>query len=172
MTSEAADRTLNFAWMFGGVTAAVIGGILLLKPDEGIGLLMILLGIWWLVYGAFMLFSVFIDKTGWGWQVFLGALGLSAGFITLQRPLDAAAALGGGLAVVLGALALIIGIAAIFGSFQGGGMGALLFGVVSAAIGVIFIFNPIGTARTTVMVLAWIMLVSGIVGIFQAVKYK
>src|SRR5690606_35292659 len=92
------SQPLNYAVMFGGITSAIIGGILLLKPDEGIGLLMVLLGIWWLVYGAFMLFSVFIDKTGWGWQLFLGALGLAAGFITLSRPLEAAAALGAGLA--------------------------------------------------------------------------
>lgn len=166
------SQTLNYAVMFGGITSAIIGGILLLKPDEGIGLLMVLLGIWWLVYGAFMLFSVFIDKTGWGWQLFLGALGVAAGFITLSRPLEAAAALGAGLAIILGALALIIGVGAIFGSFQGGGFGALLFGLVTAAIGVIFIFDPLDSARTTVMVLAWILLVSGLVGIFQSVKYR
>lgn len=171
-TASDNSQTLNYAVMFGGITSAIIGGILLLKPEGAIGLLMVLLGIWWLVYGAFMLFSVFIDKSGWGWQVFLGALGLAAGFLTLSRPLDAAAALGTGLAVVLGALALVIGVGAIVGSFQGGGFGALLFGVVSAAIGVIFVFNPLSAADTTVTVLAWIMLISGLISIVQAVKYR
>lgn len=166
------DKTLNYAVMFGGITSAVIGGILLLKPDEGISLLMVLLGLWWLVYGAFMLFSVLIDKTGWGWQVFLGAMGIAAGLITLVRPSEAAAALGTGLAVVLGSLALIIGVGAIFGAFQGGGFGSLLFGLVSAVVGVFFIFDPLTSARNTVMVLAWLMLISGLVSIFQAVRYK
>lgn len=169
MTSQTDQEwAVRHAVLFGGITSALLGLILLLKTEEGIGLLMVLLGLWWLVYGAFNLLAVFIDKTGWGWQITVGTLGLAAGYLTLTNPLGAAAALGTGLAVVVGALALVIGVSAVFGFFQGGGFGALLFGVVSGAVGIIFVFNPLDSASTTVTVLAWVMLVSGVAAVFQS----
>lgn len=171
-TDSVQNRSLNYAVLYGGVTAAIFGLILLVRREEAIGLLMVLLGIWWLIYGAFMLFAVFVDKSDWGWQLFLGTLGVAAGLIALSRPVDSAAALGAGLAVVLGALGLIIGVAAIVGSFQGGGAGALVFGLVSAAIGVLFIFNPLDTAQVTVTVLAVLLLVNGVAGIGLALRYR
>jgi len=164
MTIESApERTINYAFLLGG---------LMFRREEAIGLLVILLGLWWLIQGAFMLFSVFIDREDMGWKIALGLLGLTAGVVVLANPIDSATFLGSTLAIVLGAIGLIIGVSAIFGSFRGGGFGALIFGAVSGLIGLLFIFNPSSSASLMVTLFAVLLLIDGVAAIYLAIKYK
>jgi uncharacterized membrane protein HdeD (DUF308 family) len=173
MTIESApERTINYAFLLGGLTAAIFGIVLLFRSEEAIGLLVILLGLWWLIQGAFMLFSVFIDREDMGWKIALGLLGLTAGVVVLANPIDSATFLGSTLAIILGAIGLIIGVAAIFGSFRGGGFGALIFGAVSGLIGLLFIFNPSSSASLMVTLFAVLLLIDGVAAIYLAIKYK
>ena len=110
MTTESVpDRTINYAFLLGGLTALIFGIILLIRREEAIELLVILLGLWWLIQGAFMLFSVFIDREDWGWKILLGLLGLTAGVVVLANPIDSATFLGSTLAIILGVIGVIIG---------------------------------------------------------------
>lgn len=173
MTTEAApDRTINYAFLLGGLTAAIFGIILLIRREEAIGLLAILLGLWWLIQGAFMLFSVFVDREDWVWKVLLGILGLTAGIVVLANPIDSATFLGSALAIFLGVIGLLIGISAIIGSFRGGGFGALIFGVVSGLIGLLFLFNPSDSVSLMVTLFAVLLLIDGLAAIWMAIKYK
>jgi len=173
MTTEAApDRTINYAFLLGGLTAAIFGIILLIRREEAIGLLAILLGLWWLIQGAFMLFSVFLDREDWVWKVLLGILGLTAGIVVLANPIDSATFLGSALAIFLGVIGLLIGISAIIGSFRGGGFGALIFGVVSGLIGLLFLFNPSDSISLMVTLFAVLLLIDGLDAIWMAIKYK
>jgi uncharacterized membrane protein HdeD (DUF308 family) len=173
MTIESApERTINYAFLLGGLTAAIFGIVLLFRGEEAIGLLVILLGLWWLIQGAFMLFSVFIDREDMGWKIALGLLGLTAGVVVLANPIDSATFLGSTLAIILGAIGLIIGVSAIFGSFRGGGFGALIFGAVSGLIGLLFIFNPSSSASLMVTLFAVLLLIDGVAAIYLAIKYK
>jgi uncharacterized membrane protein HdeD (DUF308 family) len=173
MTTEAAtDRTINYAFLLGGLTAAIFGIILLIRQEEALTLMIVLLGLWWLIQGAFMLFSVFVDREDWVWKVVLGVLGLVAGIIVMQNPDDAVTFLGSALAIVLGVIGIIIGIMSIVGSFRGGGFGALMFGVVSGAIGLLFIFNDLFSASLLVSLFAILLLIDGVAAIWLAIKYK
>jgi len=173
MTTEAAtDRTTNYAFLLGGLTAAIFGIILLIRQEEALTLMIVLLGLWWLIQGAFMLFSVFVDREDWVWKVGLGVLGLVAGIIVMQNPDDAVTFLGSALAIVLGVIGVIIGIMSIVGSFRGGGFGALMFGVVSGAIGLLFIFNDLFSASLLVSRCAVLLLMGGVAAIWLAIKYK
>ena len=173
MTMEAApDRVINYAFLLGGLTAALFGIILLLRREEALALMIILLGLWWLIQGAFMLFSVFIDNEDWGWKVFLGLLGLVAGVIVIQNPDDAVTFLASALAIVLGVIGVIIGISAIIGSFRGGGFGSLIFGIVSGAIGLLFIFNSLFSASLLVTLFAILLLIDGVAAIYLAIRYR
>jgi uncharacterized membrane protein HdeD (DUF308 family) len=173
MTTEAVpDRSINYAFLLGGLTAAIFGIILLVRQEEALGLLMVLLGLWWLIQGAFMVFSVFVDRTDMGWKLFIGVLGLAAGVWVLANPIASAEVLGSTIAIVLGAIGIIIGVASIFGSFRGGGFGALIFGIVSVLIGGLFVFNPLTTASVMVTVLAILLLVDGVAGMYLAIRYK
>ncbi|MCH8971935.1 MAG: DUF308 domain-containing protein [Acidobacteria bacterium] len=166
------ERTVNYAFLLGGLTAAIFGIILLIRREEAIELLVILLGLWWLIQGAFMLFSVFIDREDMGWKIFLGLLGLIAGVVVLANPINSATFLGSALAITLGVIGVIIGVSAIFGYFRGGGFGALVFGVVSGLIGLLFISNPSSSASLMVTLFAALLLIDGVASIFLAIKYK
>jgi uncharacterized membrane protein HdeD (DUF308 family) len=166
------DRTINYAFLLGGLTAAIFGVILLIRTEEALGLLMILLGLWWLIQGAFMVFSVFVDRTDMWWKLFVGVIGLAAGVIVLANPVESAAVLGSTIAIILGILGILIGVVAVIGSFRGGGFGALVFGIISALIGLLFVFNPLSTASVTVTVLAVLLIIDGIAGMYLAIRYK
>lgn len=85
MTTETAsgERVINYAFLLGGITALVFGIILLVRREEALALLMVVLGLWWLIQGAFMLFAVLIDQEDVGWKLAIGALGLIAGILVL-----------------------------------------------------------------------------------------
>lgn len=173
MTTESApERVVNYAFLLGGLTAAIFGIILLIFQDQALALLVVLLGLWWLIQGAFMIFSVFIDRSDMGWKLFIGVLGLTAGIIVLASPGDATEFLGSALAVVLGAIGLIIGISAVVGSFRGAGFGALLFGIVSGAIGLLFMFNSSFSFDLLVTLLAILLLLDGVAAIYLAIRFK
>jgi uncharacterized membrane protein HdeD (DUF308 family) len=173
MTTEAApERIVNYAFLLGGLTAAIFGIILLIFDEQALTLLVVLLGLWWLVQGAFMLFSVFIDSEDMWWRLAIGLLGLVAGLIVLANPGNAVDFLGGAFAIFLGILGVLIGVSSIFGSFRGAGFGALFFGIISAAIGLLFIFNASFSFDVLVTITAILLIVQGVAGIYLAIRYK
>ena len=174
MTMETAPegRVINYAFLLGGLIATIFGIILLIFDEQALSLMVVLLGLWWLVQGAFMLFSVFIDREDMGWKLAVGVLGLVAGILVLADPGSAADFLGGALAIFLGILGVLIGVGAIFGSFRGAGLGALVFGGVSALIGLLFIFNASFSFDVLVTIFAVLLLIDGVGAIYLAIKYK
>ncbi|MGA8039343.1 MAG: DUF308 domain-containing protein [Acidimicrobiia bacterium] len=166
------DHSVNYAFLLGGLIAAIFGIILLIRQEEALGLLAVLLGLWWLVQGAFMLFSVFVDREDIAWKLILGVLGLVAGVAVLSNPVDSAQLLGSGFAVFLGVMGLLIGIGAIFGGFRGGGVGSLAFGAVSALIGLLFILNPSVSLSVMVTLFAVLLLLDGVVGVYLGLRLR
>lgn len=169
---ETPERVINYAFLLGGLTAAIFGIVLLIRGEEALSLLVVLLGLWWLIQGAFILFSVFIDREDMGWKLFVGVLGLVAGILVLTDPSSATDFLTSATAIILGIIGVLIGVASIFGSFRGGGFGALIFGAVSVAIGLLFIFNASLSASLLIILFAVNLLIHGVSGIYLAIKYK
>lgn len=163
---------INYAFLLGGLTAAIFGIILLVRQEEALGLLAVLLGLWWLIQGAFTVFSVFIDRQDMGWKLALGLLGLVAGVAVIANPVEGAELLGSAFAVFLGIMGIIIGIAAAFGGLRGGGIAALVFGVVSALIGLLFIINPSESLSLMVTLFAVLLLIDGVMGIYLALRLR
>jgi len=173
MTTEATpDRLVNYAFLLGGVTALIFGVILLVRQDEAIGIVALLLGLWWLVQGAFLVFSVFIDNTDGWWKLLIGLIGVTAGIIVLANPVQAGEFLGTALAVVLGVLGVLAGIISIIGGIRGGGLGAWVFGLVSGGIGVLLLVYPQGSFTTLVTILALILIAQGLASIVLAIAAK
>lgn len=169
MTTEyAPDRVLNYAFLLGGITALIFGAILVFRQDAAIGIVMLLLGLWWLIQGAFLVFSLFIDSTDAWWKLLLGVIGVTAGIVVLANPVQTGEVLGSALAIFLGVMGLLAGIVAVIGGFRGGGLGAILFGVVSAAIGLLLMFYPQGSFSTMVTIVGIILIIDGIVAMFLA----
>jgi uncharacterized membrane protein HdeD (DUF308 family) len=166
------DTTLNYAFLLGGVTAAIFGIILLVRQEEALALLMVVLGLWWLIQGAFMLFAVFVDRTDMGWKIAIGALGVVAGVLVLTNPGDAADAFQGAIGVFLGVIGILVGISALVGSFRGAGLGAGIFGVVSILIGLLILFNAQFSTSLLISLFGILLLIDGAVAIYVALKYR
>jgi len=107
------ERVVNYAFLLGGITAFIFGLILLIRPDQAVGVVMLLLGLYWLIQGAFLVFSVFIDRTDAWWKIILGLIGVTAGVVVLANPVQSGEVLGTALAFVLGGLGILIAIVAI-----------------------------------------------------------
>ena len=166
------DRTINFAFLLGGITALIFGVILLVRQDAAIGIVALLLGLWWLIQGAFLLFSVFIDRTDMWWKLIIGLIGVTAGLIVLANPVQSAEFLGSAMAVILGILAIINGIVAVIGGFRGGGFPAILFGIVTGAIGVLLLLYPEGSFTAFVTIIGFILMVQGAAAIVLSIVAK
>ncbi|MCX9080047.1 MAG: DUF308 domain-containing protein, partial [Candidatus Methanoperedens sp.] len=82
------------------------------------------------------------------------------GVAIVQHPLYAAILVPTVLIVVLGIQGIAIGIAELVIAFRGGGLGAIILGVLSIVFGVVLIANPL----VGVIALPWIMGIAGLVG--------
>lgn len=166
------DRTINHAFLLGGLTALIFGAILLLRQDAAVGVVALLLGLWWLIQGAFLVFSVLIDRSDVVWKVGLGLLGVTAGVVVLVNPVQTGQFLGSAIAITLGVIGLVTGVVAIFGGFRGGGLTSTLFGVVSAVIGLLLLFYPEGSFRAMVTILGVILVIQGLAAAYLAVSAR
>jgi uncharacterized membrane protein HdeD (DUF308 family) len=166
------DRTINYAFLMGGITAVIFGIILIVRQEEALALLMVVLGLWWLIHGIFMIFAVFIDRTDMGWKLALGVLGIVAGVLVLTNPGDAADAFQGVIGVILGVIGVLVGASALFGSFRGAGFGAAVFGVVSILIGLLILFNAEFSTSLLITLFAILLLIDGVAAIYMAVTNR
>jgi uncharacterized membrane protein HdeD (DUF308 family) len=172
VTESPPDRTVNYAFLMGGISAIIFGIILLVRQDDALALLMVVLGLWWLIHGFFLIFAVFVDRTDMWWKLAIGLLGIVAGVLVLTNPGDAADAFQGVIGVVLGVIGILVGASALIGAFRGGGFGAAIFGIVSILIGLLILFNAEFTTTLLITLFAVLLLVDGVAAIFMAVKYR
>ena len=166
------DRTIQYAFLLGGITALIFGVILLVRQDAAIGIVALLLGLWWLIQGAFLLFSVFVDRTDMWWKLIIGLIGVTAGLVVLANPVQSAEFLGSAMAVILGVLAIVNGIIALVGGFRGGGLSAILFGIITGVIGVLLLLYPEGSFTAFVTIIGFILMVQGAAAIVLAILAK
>jgi len=172
VSSSPPDRTINYAFILGGVTALIFGIILLVRQEEALALLMVVLGLWWLIQGAFMIFAVFVDRTDMWWKLIIGVLGVVAGFLVLTNPGEAADVFQGVIGVILGIIGIAVGVTALIGSFRGGGIGAFVFGAVSILIGLLILFNAQFSTSLLITLFAVLLLIDGVAGIYLGVKNR
>lgn len=172
LSDQSPERIVNHAFLLGGVTAFIFGAILLFRQDAAVAVVALLLGLWWLIQGAFLVFSVLIDRRDMVWKLVLGLLGVTAGIVVLANPVQTGQFVGSAIAIVLGVIGLLTGIVAIVGGFRGGGLSSMLFGVISGAIGLLLLFYPEGAFRTMVTILAVILMVEGVAAAYLAITSR
>jgi len=96
--------------------------------------------------------------TGWGWMMAYGIVSLIAGLAAFAWPIDATFAL----AIVIGVAFLAAGVFSVAaGLLARGSEGtgyAILFGILSAIVGLIMIFEPAtGAISFTMLVFVWLV---------------
>lgn len=179
--SPMALETKPRAWwvlLVEGIALAIIGAILLWAPAKDkmdtYLLLVELLGIWWLVRGIMDLVMIFVDRTAWGWKLFMGIISIIAGGAILMYPVAAAVALPQIFVLVLGIWALIQGIVMLIMAFRGGGWGAGILGGIGIVLGLILMsdYGSFGMGLAFLWTAAVFAVIGGIVLIVQAFRQR
>lgn len=171
-TPQTAERTLDHAFMIGGIIAFAFGAALLLGPEATTGVSALLLGLWWLIHAALILFAVLIHREDSTWKLTVVMLGGIAGLAALIDPVQSASFLDSALSLLLGVIGVAVAGVAFYGGFRGGGMGSMLFGVVSGAIGAVLLASPGGSFAMLVIVIGVVLVVHGIAAIAMAVNAR
>ena len=172
MTYSQQDHSMNYVMLFGGIASLVFGLLLFTQTTAALAIIMLLIGLMWFIQGIFNLLSIFIDKAEWGWKLFGGVIGIAAGLLVLKNPIESTAVVPAVVAWLMGLFGLIIGISGLIDAFKGGGWGAGVFGVVAILIGLLFLFNSMVSGQVLVWILALLLVIQGVVGIFYAFKYR
>jgi uncharacterized membrane protein HdeD (DUF308 family) len=155
-----------------GIAALILGFLLLINPASTTLILVQFLGIYWFVSGIFSIISIFLDRSMWGWKLFVGILGIIAGVIIIQAPLWSAILVPTTLVFILGIEGLIIGVVQIIQAFRGGGWGIGLLGVLAVIFGILLIIHPFAAALALPFVFGIFGIIGGIVAIVMAFKLK
>lgn len=155
-----------------GIAAIIFGVYLLVQPGMAIILLVQILGFYWLFTGILSLFSLFWDRTAWGWKLFSGILGIIVGLLIIQHPLVSAILVPATLVWVVGFLGIFMGISNLIQAFRGAGWGAGILGVLSIILGLILIARPLLATISLPFVLGIFGIFGGILALIAAFQLK
>lgn len=155
-----------------GLAAIVVGVLLLMNPYKMSVLLVQVLAIYWLIKGIIAIISIFIDSTAWGWKLFIGIVGIVAGYVLIQHPIGGTVTVATAFVVVLGIQGIIIGIVELVQAFQGGGWGIGILGALSVIIGIWLLANAWAAAEVLPWVMGILAIIGGIVAVVWAFKLK
>jgi uncharacterized membrane protein HdeD (DUF308 family) len=95
-----------------GILSVIVGFALLRTPFQSVEVMIFVLGIFWVSQGIVTFITAFSSKQGRGWRLFMGGLGVLAGIVVLEYPIDSAltlAVLGGIWLVILGIMQVVAG---------------------------------------------------------------
>ena len=153
-----------------GLTAIVIGWLLVRAPTETILISLDLLGIYWLVTGLLTLVQLFSNEAEGRRRLLLlqgGLTVLVAVLILRHGPLDKAL-FPGLLDLLIGVLGVSIGLVGLLQAIKGGGLGAGLLGGMSLLFGL----SVLGGSRASLTWLPWFIGVVAMIGGVISVLYS
>lgn len=152
-------------------TGVIAGLLLLIFPQQSLNVITYTIGAVALIYGVFKLISYFRNRGHsplFTWELILGIILLGIGIFSFTNPGGIFALL----PIVLGILVLVEGISKIQRAMMlrryqyQRWIGALLTGVVIAALGVVLIINPFGALVVTVRVMGVLLIIDGVTGVW------
>lgn len=177
MDTAMAFETRRSPWwllLMGGILNIGIGLLLLTSPAKTTIVFAWALGLYWFLQGIFITAGMFLDRSAWGWKLFMGVLNILAGIVVMRHPVASAVALPGILILFLGIQGLITGVMELVLAFRGGGWGMGIWGALSTVFGVVLIVN--WTSPLMVLTFIWVVgvvaIMGGIAEIFQAFRQR
>lgn len=169
------SHTMTFPWWLGlieGIAAVIIGIFLVISPGMTVLALVQFLGFFWVISGMLSLMDLFRDHTLWGWKLCAGILGILAGLVVIRNPLWSAVFFPFFLVVMLGIDALIQGVIKFVYAFMGGGIWAIILGLLNIAFGVILLSSPLISALVLILMIGIFAIVGGIFAIITALSQR
>ncbi len=176
MTEEALElETRQVHWwlvLIEGILAILLGALLLARPGVGMVSMVFVLGIYWFIKGIFLIVSIFLDHSMWGWKLFAGIIGIIAGIFILQHPVGSTFVVSGTAIIMLGIGGIIMGIVNLVQAFSGAGWGVGILGVLSIIFGIILLGNTLIAVALLPWVLGFTFIFGGIAAIFMAFRLR
>jgi uncharacterized membrane protein HdeD (DUF308 family) len=181
MTATAAVAGRNDKWwlpLVEGILAIFLGILFLINPVTTSVSFVLGLGFYWLILGAIDIFRIFQDRTGWGWKLFSGVVGILAGLFILSgmlgqnHPLGTAFSIGTAFTIVLAFGAIIYGVIGIVQAFQGGGWWPAVLGGFGIFFGIVMLINPLAATLGLPWSLGLFLIVTGIFLIVAAFRMR
>ena len=160
----------NQTLLLGGITSLIFGVLLLTWTGATLTVITLLIGLWWLIQGLFLILGVFQNRSQWIWKLLSGVIGVLAGILVLQHPLQSALILPATLVFILGIMGIVIGITSLIAAFGGEGWGIGAFGIISIIIGVTLATNVIVGAQFLLWITSGLLILEGVVAIYMAYK--
>jgi uncharacterized membrane protein HdeD (DUF308 family) len=148
-----------------GILALIIGIMFVTTPGITTVLFLTFLGVFWLVGGLFHLFSLFVDRTNWGWKLFLAIINIIAGCLILSYPLYSTFFIIGFFTIFIGFWACFIGGAYIFRAFSTKDAGTGILGVISLIFGILILVYPMAAAISIPFIVGGFAILAGIASI-------
>lgn len=162
-----------------GIAALVVGIALLWSPGKSnpaqVYLILVwFLGFWWLIQGIIDIVYMFVDRTAWGWKLFMGVVSIIAGSYIMMYPVATALMLPRLFVLVLGIWGLVYGIVLLLMAFRGGGWGAGILGVLGILLGLVLMgnYSVPGMGLSFLWAAAVFAVIGGIVLIVQAFRVR
>ncbi|MCB0165420.1 MAG: DUF308 domain-containing protein [Anaerolineae bacterium] len=155
-----------------GISLLILGALLLISPGMTTIIVVRFVGIYWLIAGIFKIISIFMDRSGWGWKLAGGILGIIAGLMVMGQPLVAPLIVGASLVIILAVQGIVFGVISLVQAFQGGGWGAGIFGVISILFGFLFLSNVWGYTLALPWAIGVMAIVGGVIAIVNAFRLR
>ena len=178
-TATATQQQKAIPWwlvLVEGIAAILLGLMFLAWPAKTSLVVAPLIGLYWMFDGIFAIVSIFIDHTGWGWKLFIGIIGIIAGWFLFTSPVVGAFTLAVSLIWILGFMGIFSGIGKLIQAFQGGGWGAGLLGALMIFLGILILNSAFTTPLLSAAVVPWVvgigMIFFGIAAVVLAFRIK
>jgi len=155
-----------------GIFSLILGVLFLTDPAMTTAVAVQFLGIYWLISGMFQIVAIFIDRSQWGWKLFMGIVGIYAGLYIVQHPLLSTLLVPASATIVLGVIGLVYGVIGVVAAFRGAGWGAGILGVLSVLLGIWLLAHTAVAAISLPFALGILLIVGGIVGVVQAFRMR
>lgn len=172
LSERAAPRMPWWVELIIGVVTLGLGVIMLANPALTLVSVVVFLGWYWLIGGIFAIGSLFVDRTGWGWRLAIGVLGIMAGLSVISSPLWSALMLPAVAAIYLGIQGLISGAIELYMAFRQRDWGVGFLGAVNVLVGVFLLANPLIGVALLPWLIGFLAIVGGGAAIFAAIRRR
>ena len=170
MSSTAISASDQIRWLFllQGVLATVVGLGILIAPAQTLFVFVLILGSYWFVRGLAMLLYMIVDRTKWGWKLFVGIFGVLAGVAALLSPMAVGTGIFIFIVYFIGVQALLTGATEFVYGFQNQALSLIVLGALSFLLGLGLVFHPLLGMMTLALVLGVVTMAGGVFAIITS----
>jgi uncharacterized membrane protein HdeD (DUF308 family) len=164
-----------FPWwtiLLQGLLAIILGIVFLVYPQQTVGVVIWLFGIYLLFAGIVSLVSIFVDRSSLPWKLIFGILGIIAGGYLIANPMEGAVTVPAAIGIIIGIIALAMGAIMLLAAFKGGGWGVGIFGILVVILGLLILGSPYVAAATLLYLLAFFAIAGGAILVYVAIKVR